>query len=209
MSDMRDRVLTAAVEVIRTQGSAAATTSAIARAAGVPDSCVAQYFPTAKDLLRAVLVERVENPLPGVIQHLWTDAGAGNLRERLAGVATAAVRFYREVLPLSGPQHPRSGDPGQPEPARPALFGPIIGHEALARYLTIEQRLGRIRAGVDPAILALSLLGSCQYYACLTLTSTAAQLDDATGLTSDPDAMARRIVDGLIEPAANRARASD
>lgn len=209
MSDMRERVLTAAVDVVRTQGLAAATTREVGRAAGVPDSCVSEYFPTDQDLVRAVLSEGIGNPLPDVIQRLWTDAGAGDLRARLADVAIAAVRFYREVLPLSGPQLTRPRDAGQAGPALPALFGPIIGHEALARYLAIEQRLGRIRPGVDPAILALSLLGSCQYYACLTLTSTVAQLDDAAGLTSDPDAMARRIVAGLIEPAANRARTSD
>ncbi|WP_240353369.1 TetR/AcrR family transcriptional regulator C-terminal domain-containing protein [Cohnella algarum] len=43
--------------------------------------------------------------------------------------------------------------------------GPHRANEALAAYLSGEQRLGRIHAGVDPKAAADLLLGSCFQHA--------------------------------------------
>lgn len=199
MSDMRDRVLAAAVQVVRTQGVARATTREIAQAAGVSEGSIFHHFPSKADLLRAVFTEGIDNPMPNAMQRLWTDVGSGDLRDHLTDLAVAAIHFYREVLPLSGPQLVHRTELDEARSGLPDHFGPIIGHENLTRFLSIEQRLGRLAAGTDPAVLALTLLGSCQQYAFLALTSTPDQLDaSAAALSSDPATIARRVVDQLV-----------
>jgi AcrR family transcriptional regulator len=201
MSDMRSRLVAAAVQVMREQGVARATTREIARAAGVSEGSIFNHFPTKADLLRAVFTEGIDNPLPAAMQKLWTEVGSGSLRDSLQALVVAAVRFYREVLPLSGPQLVDQREIARTREEAGERFGPVVGHVNLTRYLAVEQRLGRIGPDVDTALLALALLGASQQYAFLTLTTPAPHLDAAeAGLSSDPAVVARRIVDLLLPP---------
>jgi AcrR family transcriptional regulator len=200
MSDMRARLLAAAVEVVRQQGAAGATTRAIARAAGVSEGSIFNHFPNKAALLKAVFTEGIDNPLPAATARLWDRTGAGDLRASLADFLAAAVRFYQDVLPLSAPQFlgARAVREARAEIEEPE-FGPIVGHDGLTRYLSVEQRLGRLPAGADPAMLAVALLGAGQQYAFLSLTTPARRLQaPSSALDADPARFARRLVDSLL-----------
>jgi AcrR family transcriptional regulator len=200
MSEMRAKVLTAAVEVVRSVGVQRATTKAIAEAAGVSEGSIFNHFPNKAALLKAVFTEGIDNPMPAAMARLWSDTGLGDVTAGLTALAVAAVRYYREVLPLSGPQvvgaeEIRAARAGIEE----REFGPIIGHDGLTRYLAVEQGLGRLPADVDPPLLAVALLGGCQQFAFLSLTTAPARLEDPrSGLTADPAAFAERLIKLLI-----------
>ncbi|MCX8099482.1 MAG: TetR/AcrR family transcriptional regulator [Casimicrobiaceae bacterium] len=65
---VRERVLTAALELLQTDGFAGLTTSAVARRAGIRQSHLTYYFPTRAQLVRATAqfgVEAVLTPIVG------------------------------------------------------------------------------------------------------------------------------------------------
>jgi AcrR family transcriptional regulator len=197
---MRQRVLEAAVGVVRQVGVADATTRRIASAAGVSEGSIFNYFPTKAALLKAVFTEGIDNPLPAAMQRLWSQVGSGDLKGNLASLVPAAVKFYSEVLPLSGPPFIGSRAIRRTrEQVDEEQFGPIIGHQTLVRYLTVEQPLGAFHAETDIPLLATAFFGACQQYAFLSLTATPAQLEvDESGLTTDVLAFARRLLDALL-----------
>ncbi|WP_043879840.1 TetR/AcrR family transcriptional regulator [Azorhizobium caulinodans] len=85
-TDVRERVLAAAVEILRTQGLAGLTQPRVAKAAGVSQSHLTYYFPTRADLTRAVLETAVE----GQIANLGTAMSeATDPPERLSRLAQA------------------------------------------------------------------------------------------------------------------------
>ena len=200
MSAMRQRVLEAAVQVVREAGVANATTREIAQAAGVSEGTIFNHFPTKADLLRAVFTEGLDNPLPAAMQRLWTQIGSGEVRSNLAALVPAAVRFYTEVLPLSGVQFVSSRDMQRTkDQVDEQQFGPIVGHQMLVRYLDVEQRLDRLSGNVDIPMVVTAFFGACQQYAFLSMTATPAQLEsDESGLTTDSEVFGIRLLDALL-----------
>lgn len=154
---IRDRILDAAVAVLRDRGQAAATTKEIARVAGCSEGSLYTYFANKEQLLLAVLTER----LPPFIPLLYTmleRAGEDTLEEHLVEVARLAVPFYVEMLPLA------TTALATPEVAaglRRQNLGPHRANESVVSYLRLEQRLGRVRAGVNLEAAASLLLGAC------------------------------------------------
>jgi len=99
---IRERILTAAAEVMRTKGLARSTTKEIARASGFSEATLYKHFASQEELFLAVLGER----LPGFIALLLNDlparVGRGTVPRNLQEVACAAVALYGQVIPLSG-----------------------------------------------------------------------------------------------------------
>ncbi len=54
-ADVRERILTAAIDILRAQGLAGLTQPRVSKAAGLSQSHLTYYFPTRADLVRAVL----------------------------------------------------------------------------------------------------------------------------------------------------------
>ncbi|HEY2520900.1 MAG TPA: TetR/AcrR family transcriptional regulator [Streptosporangiaceae bacterium] len=175
MPDTRDRILDAALHVMRTRGFARTTTKEIARAAGYSEATLYKHFQDKTDLFLAVLKER----LPTVSRLLSPEAGPDSaegrpgsapedLAARLTAFARAAVDFYQVSFPISASVF------SEPEllAAHHAAVtrqgaGPHKPVEALARYLRTQQEHGRVRPGADCDAAASLLLGSCFQYAFL------------------------------------------
>jgi AcrR family transcriptional regulator len=182
MPDTRDRILDAALHVMRTRGFARTTTKEIARAAGYSEATLYKHFQDKTDLFLAVLKER----LPTVSRLLSPEAGPDSaeaapheaaarpgsapedLAARLTAFAHAAVDFYQVSFPISASVF------SEPEllAAHHAAVtrqgaGPHKPVEALARYLRTQQEHGRVRPGADCDAAASLLLGSCFQYAFL------------------------------------------
>ena len=60
----RERILTAAAEVMRTKGLARSTTKEIARASGFSEATLYKHFANQEELFLAVLGERRKKPRP-------------------------------------------------------------------------------------------------------------------------------------------------
>jgi AcrR family transcriptional regulator len=155
---IRDRILDAAVTVLRERGETGATTKEIARVAGCSEGSLYTHFADKSALLYAVMVERLPPFVPTLLAMLQR-AGEDTLQDHLEEVARIAVPFFAEVMPLTATV---LASPELKESMRSHNRGPHRANEALAAYLRLEQRLGRIRAGASVDAAAALLLGACQ-----------------------------------------------
>ena len=203
MPDTRDRILDAALHVMRTRGFARTTTKEIARAAGYSEATLYKHFRDKTDLFLAVLKER----LPTVSRLLSPEAGPDSaearlslapedLAARLTAFARAAVDFYQVSFPISASVF---SEPDLLAAHHAAVTrqgaGPHKPVEALARYLRTQQEHGRVRPGADCDAAASLLLGSCLQYAFLRCF---AQLPpDPAAATAHASAIVATLLTGL------------
>jgi AcrR family transcriptional regulator len=155
---MRARILDAALAILSERGILAVTTKQIAREAGCSEGSLYTYFPNKESLLLAVMTERLPPFIP-LLHAMMERAGDGTLREHLEEIARLATAFYRELTPIAACV---LVTPELREGLRGKGLGPHRAGQTLAAYLRIEQRVGRIRAGVDLTAVATLLLGACQ-----------------------------------------------
>lgn len=101
-ASMRDRILAAAVTVIRARGITAATTKEIARTAGVSEGSLYNHFANKTALFAAALAE-VTATARAAMAALAGSAGRNTVEENLVRLAAGMVRFYGELLPMTGP----------------------------------------------------------------------------------------------------------
>jgi AcrR family transcriptional regulator len=160
----RARIVAAALAIYRDQGSRAATTPVIARAADVAPGTVRNHFPDRADLDRAVAdAILVEVGLPGV-----------EIYDGLETVVERVERLARELAAFSS----RSDSWWQIREADPDLIASWAGHER--RY---EEHLSMLVATAlgpdpDPNVVAVvgTVVGSPLYYA---LRGAGASSDEA------------------------------
>ncbi|WP_051357255.1 TetR/AcrR family transcriptional regulator [Azorhizobium doebereinerae] len=93
-TEVRERVLAAAVGLLRAQGPAGLTQPRVAKAAGVSQSHLTYYFPTRADLVRAVLEAAVDGQI-------------ANLGDAMAAPATPAERIARLAEALTQAENTR------------------------------------------------------------------------------------------------------
>jgi AcrR family transcriptional regulator len=84
-AEVRERLLTAAVTLVREQGLPKLTQPRVAKAAGVSQSHLTYYFPTRADLLHAVLKRAAERQRAGIEAAVAAaDTGVAALASQLA-----------------------------------------------------------------------------------------------------------------------------
>ena len=132
----RERILDAALAVMRSHGVARATTKEIAREAGYSEAALYKHFDDKTALFVAVLVERVPSRLGEVLAGLPARVGTGDLEEVLAEVAHEALAFYGETFPIAASVF---SEPAVLTAHRAALdrlgTGPHVTFDAVADYL--------------------------------------------------------------------------
>jgi AcrR family transcriptional regulator len=199
---MRERIVTAAADVLRDRGFAETTTKEIARVAGVSEGSIYNHFESKTALIAAAMGE-VAGGVRAAIQRLLERVGEGTLEDNLVDLAVAQVEFFRQLLPIAGPTLGsrdllawlREGGPG-PSAAMPP--GPVLGHAGVIAYLEGEQRAGRLLPGALPPYLAAALIGACQQYAFLSLLTRPDVLSAIAQLPAEPAAYARAVVRTLL-----------
>lgn len=222
----RDRILAAAIDVIKTRGVVAATTKEIARAAGVSEGSLYNHFENKTALFGAALGE-VTGTARTAVTTLIGSAGEGTVLANLARLASEMVRFYAELLPMTGPvladpelitwlrtHTPSPGTVPPPGEAKAetkaeagtgtgpmgvgALSGPVLGVAGVTAYLEAEQRLGRLSEKAPVAYLAGAILGGCQLHAFLTRLAGAEAVEAGARLPRTPDEYASGLVDAVM-----------
>src|SRR6266511_4114415 len=174
---MRERIVAAAIQVIRERGVTRATTKEIARAAKVSEGSIYNHFENKTALFGAAF-GAVTSGIRGAMRELAASVGKGTVEGNLERLAGAAVRFYGELLPMTASalaDHQVSAWLRQRMPERGG--GPVQGHAALIAYLEAERAAGRVGPAADPAFIAATLLGACLQHAFLSLLADPAALD--------------------------------
>ncbi|MBO2447294.1 TetR/AcrR family transcriptional regulator [Actinomadura barringtoniae] len=99
---MKDRILAAAIQVIRGRGIVAATTKEIARTAGVSEGSLYNHFDNKTALFAAALGE-VAGTARAAMMEVVGSAGQNTVEANLTRLAARMVEFYGELLPMTGP----------------------------------------------------------------------------------------------------------
>jgi AcrR family transcriptional regulator len=189
----RDKLLDATIQLVRDVGYAQTTTRAIAQAAGVAEGTLYRHYPDKAGLFAAA-IGRQSAPITAWVRDLPARAGAGTVAGNLIDCLTRLATLRADIVPfelamLTDPELARPATVAHtPEPGPP---------EFLTQYLHAEQRLGRIRADIDPAKIAVVLLATLFGLAVPTRRTT-----DALG-DSWPDIAdaVHIVIDGVGAPA--------
>ena len=190
----RARLIDATRVVVREVGYAHASTRAIAQAAGVAEGTIYRHFPDKAALFFATILES-NAPIVAWVTTLPARAGEGSVEGNLVDAAVRLAGLRDQIIPL---ELAVAADPELAAQRRRvmAAAGPSLPPgppEAVAAYLAAEQRLGRVRADLDPVEAAGVLLGALFALGAMPTTGDA-------GLSPDRVASAVRLLVRGIQP---------
>lgn len=178
----RERILIAAIDVMRSKGVAAATTRTIAAEAGISEALIYRYFKNKLEVLRAAVREEVGSAFTEVLAALPGSVGQATPAANVERVARAALALYHDLIPLLASLF---SDNALIESYRTSLRetdgGPHRAIRLVGDYLAAEQRNGRIAATTEPMAAAQMILGACfqHVFFSLTVGSDRLAFDDA------------------------------
>ena len=154
----RERIIEAALRVVRKEGLTGATTRAIVQAVPCAEGTLYLYFKHRTELILAL----IEESASGFVEHLIRLPqliGQKTVEENLAMIIRQAARFQDDALTLfcgvmSDPELLKA----QQHIMRKAGKGPRLSRLAIARYLDAEKQRGRVHKNLDSSLTAALLL---------------------------------------------------
>lgn len=167
LTDKQWKILKAALKVFTEKGYSAATTSEIAREAGVAEGTIFRHFKTKKDILLATLIPLMKNFIgPGAansLQYLLLANDTLPVEEVLFLILADRQKLIAPNLPLlrvviiEANFHPELKD--------------VLIHSVAARvqnvllaFLQQRQKKGELRDDLDPWTMLRSLFGAFVFY---------------------------------------------
>jgi len=172
--NLRDHLIAAAARLIDQRGSAGLAVRDIAREAKVADGVLYNYFEDKEDLLAHALLTHVGSVMASAPQ-LLPPPGEGTVAANLRAFIDGGIAALLRVTPafaglLAQPKvlarfHAMVGgdaafDPAAADGTEAARHDGRGLPDLLTSYLRGEQRLGRIRAGVDIDAAAALIVGA-------------------------------------------------
>jgi AcrR family transcriptional regulator len=155
-----DDTLLEAARAVFLEHGIRATSSEVARRAGVSEGTLFKRFRTKESLFHAAMSMSLEGDSAEFVGSLEGRVGRGSLRGQLEEVAVLGIAFFRKIVPLhmmtwsSQPKLERGG----PEDAR-GEHRAVEGRRLFEGYFEGERRLGRLR-NVDVSVLARAFMGA-------------------------------------------------
>jgi AcrR family transcriptional regulator len=151
----------ATIELVAELGYPQVSTRAIAARAGVSEATIYRHFPDKRALFTAALLEG-HQPITEWMSDLPARAGTATVTANLSACLVQLCGLRDAVLPLEramldAPDLAGDRPPGSSGMTVESLGGPP--HQ-LQQYLAAEQRLGRVRQGVDTTEVAVVLLAT-------------------------------------------------
>ena len=160
-ASLREHLVATAASLLAERQVSAITTRDIARAAGVSDGVLYNYFADKSELLVAGLVRRFET----VVARFGADLpepGTGTLADNLVAYLQALYDLSRDSFPMIAGL---VGEPGLLARVIDEIHRPGQGIlpflNRIGEYLYVEQQLGRVRADADLMAVMLLLTGTC------------------------------------------------
>jgi AcrR family transcriptional regulator len=215
--NLRDHLIATAARLIDERGSAGLAVRDIAREAKVADGVLYNYFEDKEDLLVHALLAHVSNVMASA-PHLLPPPGEGTVAENLRAFIDGGIAALLRVTPafaglLGQPKvlarfHAMVGgdaafDPASADGSEPPRDDGRALPDLLTGYLRGEQRLGRIRAGVDTDAAAALIVAAMhgQIVPRVLFTPPGSPVTIPPGLG---ERLAGVVLDGIAPPGARR-----
>jgi AcrR family transcriptional regulator len=166
-ANRRDQILSATEKILRSRGLSGTTTRQIAESVGCSEGALYVHFKGRVELLLAVL----EESLPDMLEplHALTGAvGKSTPQQNLVRALEGIFLFHQRVIPMIAGLFaaPELLHQYRKSLARSAK-GPGRAISNLAKYIRLEQKLGRIPSRTD-AKTAATLLMSASFFRAFT-----------------------------------------
>jgi AcrR family transcriptional regulator len=190
---MRARIVDAAEQMVVEQGVRAATTKALARAAGCAEGTLYVHFPDRMAILAAIFEARWPQAADALAA-LQQQVGSGSVVDNLTSTLLRIESFLAALEPLVAAL---KSDPSIAEALqrrwRDLGAGPHTVVEGIADYVAAEQAAGRVSAHIDPRTAGEVLMGFLFY----VRTSSRFSSDPGATLT---EARLRKVVCINVSP---------
>ena len=173
----RQRILDAALGLIRERGIGRVTTKEIALAAGAAEGSLFKNFGDKMGLLTELLSQELPENQAWRAVAIEAPPGHGDLAAALVLFMERAIDFYAAVLPLvAGSFADRELLRRQQERNRERGTGPQLALQATADYLHGWQESGHLDPAADPYAIAVALCGGALMYAWIEQLAGAGQV---------------------------------
>jgi AcrR family transcriptional regulator len=194
-SPARQRILDAALELIRERGIGRVTTKDIAATAGAAEGSLFKNFGDKMGLLTELLSYQLPENRAWREVGLVIPPGQGDVVAALVASMQRAVDFYAAALPLiAGSFADRELLRRYRQHNRERGTGPQLAMEAISDYLSGWQKSGHLDSDADCYAMALALCGSAQMYAYTELAS------GADVLPKSRDVLIRGVIETVVGP---------
>ena len=162
----RQRILDAALVLIRERGIGRVTTKEIALAAGAAEGSLFKNFGDKMGLLTELLTQELPESRAWRAVPAEAPPGRGDLAAALTLFMDRAIDFYAAALPLAaGSFADRELLRRQQDRNRQRGTGPHLALQASADYLRGWQESGHLDVAADPYAMAVALCGAALMYA--------------------------------------------
>jgi len=162
----RQRILDAALVLIRERGIGRVTTKEIALAADAAEGSLFKNFGDKMGLLTELLTQELPENRAWRAVPAEAPPGRGDLAAALTLFMDRAIDFYAAALPLAaGSFADRELLRRQQERNRQRGTGPHLALQASADYLRGWQESGQLDVAADPYAMAVALCGAALMYA--------------------------------------------
>jgi AcrR family transcriptional regulator len=191
----RQRILDAALALIRERGIGRVTTKEIALAAGAAEGSLFKNFGDKMGLLTELLTQELPENRAWRAVPAEAPPGQGDLVAALVLFMERAIDFYAAVLPLvAGSFADRELLRRQQERNREHGTGPQLALQAAADYLHGWQESGHLDAAADPYAIAVALCGGALMCAWID------QLAGAGQVRGGRDGLIRSLINSAAGP---------
>ncbi|MFJ4165198.1 TetR/AcrR family transcriptional regulator [Microbacterium sp. NPDC089698] len=179
-SSSRERILDAALLVMRDRGLANTTTKLIAAQAGLSEAMLYKHFADKQQLFLSVLRERTPRA------RLEADPRGESLAEGLSALVADLMAFFTRTFPIAASIF---GSPALLAEHREGVAahggGPATVIDGVRARLVAEQDAGRIRPDADTASTARTLVGAAFHQGFLAAFEGLDAVPDAERIAAD------------------------
>ncbi|SEB40566.1 TetR/AcrR family transcriptional regulator [Paenibacillus sp. GP183] len=163
--ELRDKIIEAAEQVIRTNGLSKTTTKEIARIAGCSEGSLYNHFQSKEDLFIQIMKRHLQVYL-AVLLKLPGRKGTRTVKENLEEIALAALNFFHLSIVMTASMFTEPDFLARHrQDFQQRNEGPHRSNEIVTIYVLAEQKIGRVNSDINPRSMADLLLGACFQHA--------------------------------------------
>lgn len=163
LSEKEEKILQSAIQVFSEKGFSAATTSEIAKNAGIAEGTIFRYFKTKKDILRGILIQTIKLASGKVVmdgvEKIFSVSEGKDLRSILKELIYDRLKLVDSFFPMA---RVIITEAIYHEDVREALYENII-LKILDIFKEFHLKMverGLIRSGIEPILILRSALGN-------------------------------------------------